>query len=42
MNMSTLSGQIFTRLFRHKLAIIGMVILFVMIVVAIMADVIAP
>lgn len=42
MNMSTLSGQIFTRLFRHKLAIIGMVILFVMIVVAILADVIAP
>lgn len=42
MNMSTFSGQIFTRLFRHKLAIIGMAILFVMIVVAILADVIAP
>lgn len=40
--MSSLSGQIFARLFRHKLAIIGMVILFVMIVVAILADVIAP
>lgn len=40
--ISSLSGQIFTRLFRHKLAIIGMVILFVMIAVAILADVIAP
>lgn len=42
MNMNTLSGQVFTRLFRHKLAIIGMCIIFVMVMMAILADVIAP
>jgi peptide/nickel transport system permease protein/oligopeptide transport system permease protein len=42
MKVATLSSQIFSRLFRHKLAIIGMFILFVMIMVALLADVIAP
>jgi ABC-type dipeptide/oligopeptide/nickel transport system permease subunit len=42
MKMTTFTSQVFTRLFRHKLAIIGMSIIVLMIIFAILADIIAP
>lgn len=42
MKQTTLMSQVFARLFRHKLAIVGMSIIFIMIAMAILADVIAP